>query len=276
MCPHCYGDDCEDETGYCPVDPQHPANREAPAAADVADCDCGPVPGAVLGMNDRDQIQRCDDCARYTSDEQAANAVAAAAGVSAELVGPAGDGYWVVKARALASLLPLTAEEIRARVAARQGLSSRTYRTKTGRVLTGADIQALADEAERGYPVEQIRQGLPAETPEHLMEGVPEDSPYQDDIEGLPDFRDRYRRPEPVRPGPELERELRAAGEAAAAGRQVGAGPLEREDIGGRWGIGGNTARLVAAELRRLADVAPTPEQLRARADLLERTWSRS
>src|SRR5262245_3968267 len=39
----------------------------------------------------------------------------------------------------------------------------RTYRTKAGRVLTDADIQALADEAERGYPVEQLarRPGRP-------------------------------------------------------------------------------------------------------------------
>jgi predicted HicB family RNase H-like nuclease len=32
----------------------------------------------------------------------------------------------------------------------------RTYRTKTGRVLTDADIEALADEAERGYDVEHL------------------------------------------------------------------------------------------------------------------------
>src|SRR5215470_11620816 len=32
-----------------------------------------------------------------------------------------------------------------------------TYRTKTGRVLTDADIQALADEAERGYDVEHLK-----------------------------------------------------------------------------------------------------------------------
>ena len=32
------------------------------------------------------------------------------------------------------------------------------YRTKTGRILTDADIQALADEAERGYDVEQLLQ----------------------------------------------------------------------------------------------------------------------
>ncbi len=38
-----------------------------------------------------------------------------------------------------------------------------TYRTKTGRVLTDADIQALADEAERGYDVEHLakRPGRP-------------------------------------------------------------------------------------------------------------------
>ncbi len=39
----------------------------------------------------------------------------------------------------------------------------RTYRTTTGRVLTDADIQALADEAERGYDVERLtkRPGRP-------------------------------------------------------------------------------------------------------------------
>jgi hypothetical protein len=38
-----------------------------------------------------------------------------------------------------------------------------TYRTKTGRILTDADIQALADEAERGYPTEKLarRRGRP-------------------------------------------------------------------------------------------------------------------
>jgi hypothetical protein len=34
------------------------------------------------------------------------------------------------------------------------------YRTRTGRVLTDADIQALADEAERGYDVERLRPRL--------------------------------------------------------------------------------------------------------------------
>lgn len=39
----------------------------------------------------------------------------------------------------------------------------RTYRTKTGRVLTDADMEALADEAERGYDVEHLakRPGRP-------------------------------------------------------------------------------------------------------------------
>lgn len=39
----------------------------------------------------------------------------------------------------------------------------RTYRTKTGRVLTDADIEALAAEAERGYDVSHLhpRKGLP-------------------------------------------------------------------------------------------------------------------
>lgn len=32
----------------------------------------------------------------------------------------------------------------------------RTYRTKTGRILTEADVEALADEAEQGYDVEHL------------------------------------------------------------------------------------------------------------------------
>lgn len=36
----------------------------------------------------------------------------------------------------------------------------RTYVTKSGRVLTDADIEALADEAERGYDVTSIRPRL--------------------------------------------------------------------------------------------------------------------
>ena len=31
------------------------------------------------------------------------------------------------------------------------------YKTKTGRVLTDADIESMADEAERGYDVETLR-----------------------------------------------------------------------------------------------------------------------
>lgn len=34
---------------------------------------------------------------------------------------------------------------------------AKTYRTKTGKVLTDADIEALADEAERGYDVEGLK-----------------------------------------------------------------------------------------------------------------------
>jgi uncharacterized protein (DUF4415 family) len=33
----------------------------------------------------------------------------------------------------------------------------RTYKTKTGRVLTDADIETIADEAERGYDVEMLK-----------------------------------------------------------------------------------------------------------------------
>jgi len=33
----------------------------------------------------------------------------------------------------------------------------KTYRTKTGRTLTDADIQAMADEAERGYDVAALK-----------------------------------------------------------------------------------------------------------------------
>jgi hypothetical protein len=35
----------------------------------------------------------------------------------------------------------------------------KTYRTKTGKVLTDADIDAMADEAERGYDVENLKVG---------------------------------------------------------------------------------------------------------------------
>jgi hypothetical protein len=33
----------------------------------------------------------------------------------------------------------------------------KTYRTKTGKKLTDADIEAIADEAERGYDVEVLK-----------------------------------------------------------------------------------------------------------------------
>lgn len=33
----------------------------------------------------------------------------------------------------------------------------KTYRTKTGKMLTDADVEAMADEAERGYDVEQLK-----------------------------------------------------------------------------------------------------------------------
>jgi predicted DNA-binding protein len=35
--------------------------------------------------------------------------------------------------------------------------TSRTYTTKTGRELTEADIEDLADEAERGYDVQELK-----------------------------------------------------------------------------------------------------------------------
>ncbi|MEZ5239966.1 MAG: ribbon-helix-helix protein, CopG family [Microthrixaceae bacterium] len=35
--------------------------------------------------------------------------------------------------------------------------TSKTYRTKTGRSLTDADIEALADEAEQDYDVAQVK-----------------------------------------------------------------------------------------------------------------------
>lgn len=41
------------------------------------------------------------------------------------------------------------------------------YRTKTGRVLTDADIQALADEAEQGYDVSDL--GPNRANPENLV-----------------------------------------------------------------------------------------------------------
>jgi Ribbon-helix-helix protein, copG family len=34
---------------------------------------------------------------------------------------------------------------------------AKTYQTKTGKVLTDADIEAMADEAERGYDLEMLK-----------------------------------------------------------------------------------------------------------------------
>lgn len=34
---------------------------------------------------------------------------------------------------------------------------AKTYRTKTGKVLTDADIEAMADEAERDFDVEELK-----------------------------------------------------------------------------------------------------------------------
>jgi uncharacterized protein (DUF4415 family) len=34
---------------------------------------------------------------------------------------------------------------------------AKTYKTKTGKILTDADIEAMADEAERGYDVEVLK-----------------------------------------------------------------------------------------------------------------------
>jgi hypothetical protein len=34
---------------------------------------------------------------------------------------------------------------------------TKRYRTKSGKVLTDADIEALADEAERGYDIEMLK-----------------------------------------------------------------------------------------------------------------------
>jgi hypothetical protein len=39
-----------------------------------------------------------------------------------------------------------------------QVLEKLTYRTKTGKVLTDAEIQALADEAEAGYDVSHLKE----------------------------------------------------------------------------------------------------------------------
>jgi hypothetical protein len=43
-------------------------------------------------------------------------------------------------------------------------MAEKTHKTKTGKVLTDADIEKMADEAERGYDVEELlkrRRGRP-------------------------------------------------------------------------------------------------------------------
>jgi hypothetical protein len=78
------------------------------------ECECsGLVPGAVVGMNDRDEIQRCDLCNRYESDDEAAHAVARAVNGTAEMrrnaSEPGSSAYWVVVA-------PLSARAVEMRL----------------------------------------------------------------------------------------------------------------------------------------------------------------
>lgn len=42
----------------------------------AADCDCWPIPGVILGMDDPHGIQRCDTCLVYPGDLEAAYALA--------------------------------------------------------------------------------------------------------------------------------------------------------------------------------------------------------
>ena len=61
-------------------------------------CDCSDlVPGALLGWNDRDEVQACSDCRRFDTDQEAAEAVAAKIG---EIGGRASyvGSYWTVTA----------------------------------------------------------------------------------------------------------------------------------------------------------------------------------
>lgn len=87
--------------------------RDAPPPAGVCDCDGEPVPGAWIGMNDRDEVQRCDDCERFDSDEAAADAVAAAVGGGAVGLVRVGAGWAYV----LRDSRRMTAEDIRSAVA---------------------------------------------------------------------------------------------------------------------------------------------------------------
>lgn len=75
------------------------------------DCDGEPVPGAWVGMNDRDEVQRCDDCERFACDEDAADAVAArVGGVRVDMSDPP-DAFWTVVVR---DGRTVTADDVRA------------------------------------------------------------------------------------------------------------------------------------------------------------------
>lgn len=102
----------------------------------------------------------------------------------------------------------------------------RTYRTRTGRVLTDRDIEALADEAERGYDVELLgakpgrpRMGsepavvVPVRLHANLREAVKTRA-----------GRERTSVSELIR---DSLRDYLASPTSAAAGRAVGAGDLQ-------------------------------------------------
>ncbi len=55
------------------------------------------------------------------------------------------------------SALKLTKQDLKAMLNASANLEGGELQTKTGRVLTDADIEALADEAEQGYDVEHLK-----------------------------------------------------------------------------------------------------------------------
>lgn len=103
------------------LDINHPATREG-GTGDVEDydedvlrafargegvhpeseCDCSDlVPGVLLGWNGCDEIQRCDDCGRFQTDEQAAHVAAAKVGGKAvekfKPCFPSPHPYWVVE-----------------------------------------------------------------------------------------------------------------------------------------------------------------------------------
>ena len=53
----------------------------------------------------------------------------------------------------------------------------RTYRTKSGKILTDEDIEALADEAERGYDITKLRERNLHRDNQHPGEATPETGP---------------------------------------------------------------------------------------------------